>query len=88
VKPASGGKAVETKPGLMVRSLAGRDKGRFMVVVSAENGFVFLADGKERKLASPKKKNVRHIAPTNTVIDLNGLTDKALRAAVRRFTET
>lgn len=78
---------MEAIPGSIVRSLAGRDKGRFMVVVSAEKGFVFLADGKERKLLSPKKKNVRHIAPTNTVIELNGLTDKALRAFVRRFTE-
>lgn len=78
---------MEAKPGMMVRSLAGRDKGGFMVVVSADKGFVFLADGKERKLASPKKKNIRHIAPTNTVIDLNGLTDKSLRAAVRRFTD-
>jgi len=78
---------VEAKPGSIVRSLAGRDKGGFMVVVSAENGFVFLADGKERKLCSPKKKNVKHVAPTKAVIDLNGLTDKALRAAVRRFTE-
>lgn len=79
---------MEAKPGLMVRSLAGRDKGGFMVVVSAEDGFVFLADGKERKLAHPKRKNIKHIAVTNTVIDLQGLTDKALRAAVRRFTET
>ncbi len=78
---------MEAIPGSIVRSLAGRDKGRFMVVVSAEKGFVFLADGKERKLLSPKKKNGRHIAPTNTVIELNGLTDKALRAVVRRFTE-
>ena len=79
---------MEARPGSMVRSLAGRDKGGFMVVVSAEKEFVYLADGKERKLSSPKKKNKKHIAVTNTVIDLNGLTDKALRAVVRGFGKT
>lgn len=78
---------MEIKPGMMVRSLAGRDKGGFMVVVSAADGYVFLADGKERRLGSPKKKSVKHIAPTKTVIDLCDLTDRGLRAAVRRFTD-
>lgn len=78
---------MEIRPGSVVRSLAGRDKGGFMVVVSAAEGYVFLADGRERKLASPKKKSVKHVAPTKTVIDLRDLTDRGLRAAVRGFTD-
>ncbi|MGN0675556.1 MAG: hypothetical protein ACI4KG_07375 [Oscillospiraceae bacterium] len=76
---------MEAKPGMIVRSLAGRDKGRFLAVVSASEGFVFLADGKERKLASPKKKNEKHIAPTKTVIDISNLTDRGLRTALQKF---
>ena len=68
---------MEIRPGSVVRSLAGRDKGGFMVV----------ADGKERKLESPKKKSIKHVAPTKTVIDLRNLTDRGLRAAVRGFTD-
>lgn len=72
---------------MIVKSMAGRDKDTFMVVVSAQDGFVFLADGKERKLAAPKKKNVKHIAPTKTVIDVSNLTDKGLRTFLREFAE-
>lgn len=57
-----------------------------MVVISSESGYVFLADGKERKLDAPKKKNTKHIAPTKAVIDLNNLTDKGLRTFLREFT--
>ena len=65
--------------------MAGRDKGKFMVVVSAENGFVYAADGKERKLDSPKKKNLKHISLTRTVVSIENLTDKGLRKLLREF---
>lgn len=70
---------------MIVRSAAGRDKGKFMVIVSAEGDFVYIADGKERKLSAPKKKRLKHVRLTNTVIDTDSLTDKGLRAAIRKF---
>lgn len=76
---------MEAKIGMIVRSMAGRDKGKFMVAVSMEKGFVYLADGKERKLDSPKKKNVKHISLTKTVISTENLTDKGLRKLLREF---
>ena len=76
---------METKIGMIVRSMAGRDKGKFMAVVSMENGFVYLADGKERKLSSPKKKNAKHVSLTKTVISTDNLTDKGLRKLLRDF---
>ena len=72
---------------MIVRSAAGRDKGKFMVIVSIEKGFVYLADGKERKLASPKKKNEKHICLTKTVISTDGLTDKGLKKTLREYAE-
>ena len=78
---------MEAKVGTIVRAMAGREKGRFMIVVSTENGFVYLADGKERKLASPKKKNVKHISPTKTTLNTDKLTDKGLRCFLREFSE-
>ena len=78
---------MEAKTGMIVRSLSGRDKGRFMVIVSMENGFVYLADGKERKLASPKKKNEKHICLTKTMIRTDDLTDKKLRDLLRSYAE-
>ncbi|MCC8042548.1 MAG: KOW domain-containing RNA-binding protein [Oscillospiraceae bacterium] len=73
-------------PGRIVRSAAGHDKGKFMVAVRADKDFVYLADGKERKLESPKKKRLKHINPTNTVIDMRDLTDKRLRGIIAEFT--
>ena len=46
--------------GDVVRSLAGHDKGELFCVVDAADGFLLLANGKERKLHSPKRKRVKH----------------------------
>jgi large subunit ribosomal protein L14e len=54
--------------GSAVISKAGRDKGRKLVVVGFENGTALTADGKMRKLANPKKKNLRHLQATGTVL--------------------
>lgn len=70
---------MEIKAGSVIISSAGHDKGRFMLVVGADGGWIFVADGKERKLLNPKKKNIRHIRPTSSSIELEGLTDKRLR---------
>lgn len=72
---------------MIVKSAAGRDKGKFMVIVSLDGDFAFIADGKERKLASPKKKRIKHIKFTKTVVSTDGLTDKGLRKLIREFTE-
>ena len=73
------------KEGTIVRSLAGRDKGKFLVVLSCSGDTVTLADGDERKLSHPKLKNVKHIAVTRTVIDTAALTDKGLKRLLSGF---
>ena len=45
--------------GKIVYSLSGRDKGKYLVVINCDNNYVFVADGKERKLQSPKRKNIK-----------------------------
>ena len=44
----------------IVRSIAGRDKGKFFFVLDTEGEFLMLADGKTRKLESPKRKKRKH----------------------------
>ena len=58
------------KAGQVVIVKSGRDKGKPMVVVDCSEGYVFLADGKKRKLCKPKKKKLKHIVRTNTVASL------------------
>lgn len=72
--------------GRIVFSKAGRDKNHLMVVVSADDKFLYLCDGKERPLEKPKRKNVKHTAFTNTILDGNSYkTDKALRRELARL---
>ncbi len=72
--------------GRVVRSLAGRDKGGFLAVVSAGADGVFVCDGKDRPLGRPKRKNPRHLAMTGTVLAEDRMdTDRKLRAALGEF---
>ena len=45
----------------IVRSDAGRDKGKLFVVLATEGEYLLLADGKSRKVESPKRKKRRHV---------------------------
>ena len=71
--------------GMVVISKAGRDKGRPLVITGAEGTRILVADGKERPLARPKKKNPKHLARTNRTLSLNDLTDRALRKALNEI---
>ena len=48
--------------GSVVLSKQGRDKGSYFLVVAVGDGVVYLCDGGMRKLAAPKKKNVKHVS--------------------------
>lgn len=65
--------------GSVVRALAGREKGRCFVAAAIDGGFVYIADGKERKLEKPKRKSMKHISPADAFIDTDALTNKKLR---------
>jgi len=58
------------RPGQLVESVAGRDKGREMVVLKVlDDGSVFVADGDLRRVERPKKKNVKHVKPRRTILE-------------------
>lgn len=71
--------------GSVVRSLAGRDKDRLFVAEAILDRCVYVADGKERKLSNPKRKNVKHISPAGCEIDMTDVTDKKLRRLLKTF---
>ncbi len=70
---------MELNTGRVVISAAGHDKGGLFAVVKAEERCVYIADGKERKISRPKRKNIRHIRATLEVISPEEMTDKKLR---------
>ena len=77
---------MELTRGTVVRSKAGRDSGSFLVVTEVSNGCVLVADGKERPIERPKRKNLKHIALTETIFTEEQLqTNKAVRHALSDF---
>lgn len=72
--------------GTIVKVSAGRDvDGYFVVVGCDDDGFLYIADGKNRKLEKPKKKNVKHLQFTKTTIDLKEFTNKDLRKFLNQY---
>lgn len=56
----------DVKPGQLVMSRAGRDKGRKFIVIEVENKeFVKVVDGDLRKIEKPKRKKIKHLVKTN-----------------------
>lgn len=58
----------------IVRSVAGRDQGKLFIVLVVEGEYLLLADGKSRKVESPKRKKRRHVL--FVAADENRLSEK------------
>ena len=53
---------MEVDKSSLVVSKAGRDQGQLFYVIDADEQYVYLADGKSRRLEKPKRKKRKHIA--------------------------
>jgi ribosomal protein L14E/L6E/L27E len=53
--------------GQIVFSKAGRDKNHYFIVIDYQTPYVYLVDGKTRRLETPKKKKDKHIQVTHYV---------------------
>lgn len=74
--------------GLIVKAVAGRDNGKYFVILEADSKFCLIADGKSRKITAPKRKSIKHLCFTENVIDLNDITDKKLRRVLSEYSDT
>ena len=54
--------------GLVVRALAGRDKGGFFTVLEASDDMAVICNGKRRSLEHPKRKKQKHLLITKTIL--------------------
>ncbi len=58
----------EVKVGQVVESIAGRDKGIYLLINSIiDNEYVTVIDGYHRKIENPKKKKLKHLHLTQKV---------------------
>ncbi len=76
---------MDIQKGSIVRAKAGRDKGSFFVVLSTEDGYALIADGRRRRVEHPKRKKLIHLAPTNTVHTGSLETNPKIKQILREF---
>lgn len=78
--------------GQIVHSRAGRDSGKFLIIVGiVDDNYVLVADGDLRKISSPKKKKVRHLVfhdkiakdIQNSLVENKRITDADLRKSLQ-----
>ena len=60
--------------GQIVKSIAGRDMEQYFIVVQVDEQYLYLVDGKSRRLEVPKKKKKKHVQITHGVAQ--GIADK------------
>ena len=72
--------------GMVVRSIAGHDKGCIYIVLSYDSTSVTICDGKRKKVVSPKKKNIKHIELINYIFDETIFkSDRSIRKALSQY---
>ena len=80
--------------GSIVYSKAGRDRGKCYIIVRLDDkGYAYLANGEEKTVAAPKRKNVKHLdfsGDRNDVIGdkfLEGkqVFDSEIKSALRAY---
>ena len=79
--------------GDVVRSAAGHDRGELFLVLREEGDFLWLVDGKGRKLETPKKKRRKHVVSagvwthpvTGRLKEGEAVLDSEIRRALAAF---
>ena len=77
---------MQLRPGMLVKSKAGRDKDHVYVIILAEDEYVYVADGDLRPLRHMKRKNARHLQPILKMCLEQEPDDTAVRNLIKRFT--
>lgn len=77
---------MDIRRGIVVRSAAGHDKGDFFTVLQTDGLYAIICDGKRRSLEKPKKKKLKHLFITNTVLPEGALaTNREIRKSLCLF---
>lgn len=79
--------------GEFVYATAGRDAGKCFLAVDEEHNYLYICDGKSRKVSNPKKKKLKHLNCTGVKYDFavskldstGKLTNKEVRYALSNF---
>ena len=76
--------------GMLAVSKAGHDKRKIYVITGEDDEYVYLADGRKRTVAAPKKKNKKHIQiirKIQTERPTDGYRDLEIKRTIKRYQE-
>lgn len=73
------------EPGMLVRSLAGHDKGNLYIIIEEKNKMLMLADGKNRTMQKPKAKKVMHVQLIKEKLEAEEFTDISIRSFIKKY---
>lgn len=80
---------MDYQPGCLARSLAGRDKDQYYVILSVDGERVLLSDGRTRTQKHPKRKNKRHIQVVKScLIGKFPVSDEEIYARLKSFVKS
>ncbi len=71
--------------GMLAKSKAGHDKGNVYVIYDVDDTYVYLVDGKIRKIDNPKKKKIKHVQVIGRRHELFGLDDVGIKRILKLF---
>jgi ribosomal protein L14E/L6E/L27E len=74
--------------GYLAYSLAGHDKGDVFLIISEEQDYVYVADGRLRMVEKPKKKNKKHIQIIkyiNPKTDIESVTNEEIKHLIKLY---
>ncbi len=76
--------------GMLAVSKAGHDKRKIYVITGEDDEYVYLADGRKRTVAAPKKKNKKHIQiirKIQTERPNDGYSDLEIKRTIKMYQE-
>lgn len=71
--------------GMLARAKAGHDRNCIYVIISVNDEYVYLADGKLKPVCRPKKKNRKHVQPIMCVRCESVTDDSVIRKTIKEF---
>ena len=75
--------------GSVVLSKAGRDRGELLAVLGEDGGRILVANGKDRPLEKPKKKNPAHLSRTKAILPEEAFcSNRELKRALKECVTT
>ncbi len=71
--------------GMLAKSKAGHDKGHIYVIYKIEEAYVYLIDGRIRRMDNPKKKKKKHVQVICKQYDITALDDVGVKRILKLF---